>query len=383
MNRLSILGLTGLSTLAFALASPAWAQKHTLPPTRQAGQPLTEIASFDDDFRLVGIGVTPDGRIFATAPANDRRSLYSVVEVDPRTGHITPYPDAAWNRFSESRPASSEWINAQALWVDVQGHLWVLDISLPSLDQSLFPPKLVEIDPVSHTVLRQYPLGDIVHRPDALNDLRVDPRVGAAYLTNAANQGSLVVLDLASGKGRQVLVGDRSTRSDPDQHFTVEGQQALKNSGQPVVLHADGIALSPKGDWLYYRPLSDHHYWRVPTAALRDASLSPATLASKVQFLGDSVMSGGLIMSPAGTLIGGDLQHRTVVAMQVDGQPPRLTTTLLASDPRLSWADGFAISQGKLYIADSRLWEVSFKNGYQRAGKFAIYSLELPKRKAD
>lgn len=72
MNRLSILGLTGLSTLAFALASPAWAQKHTLPPIQQAGQALTEIASFDDDFRLVGIGVTPNGRIFATAPANDR-----------------------------------------------------------------------------------------------------------------------------------------------------------------------------------------------------------------------------------------------------------------------------------------------------------------------
>ncbi|MHC1478678.1 L-dopachrome tautomerase-related protein [Frateuria aurantia] len=380
MNRMSARSAAAWASLAWALATPAWGQQHTLPPIQQAGQPLTEVASFGDDFRLVGIGVTPDGRIFATAPANDRRSIDSVVEVDPKTGRLTPYPDTAWNRFAESRPATSEWINAQALWVDVQGHLWVLDISLPSLDQSRFPPKLVEIDPATNTVLRQYPLGDIVHRPDALNDLRVDPRVSAAYLTNAGNQGSLVVLDLATGKGRQVLVGDRSTRSDPTQHFTIDGQQALKNNGQPVVLHADGIALSPKGDWLYYRPLSDHHYWRVPTAALRDNTLSPAALAGKVQFLGDSVMSGGLIMTSDGTLVGGDLQHRTVVAIKVDGQPPHLTTSLLASDPRLSWADGFGISQGKLYIADSRLWEVSFKNGYKRAGRFAIYSLQLPAR---
>ncbi len=383
MNRLPLHRVMIWTAMSIAASSPAWAGKHDLPAVPQAGRPLAEVAHFGDDFRLVGIAATADGRLFASAPANDRRSRYSVVEVDPRHDRLTPYPDASWNRFSTSVPAAAEWINAQAMWVDVQGHLWVLDISLPGLDQHTFPPKLVEIDPASHTVLRQYPLGDIVHRPDALNDLRVDPRVGAAYLTNAGNRGSLIVLDLATGKGRQVLVGDRSTRSDPAQHFSIDGQQALKNNGQPVVLHADGIALSPKGDWLYYRPLSDHHYWRVPTAALRDATLSPDALAAKVQYLGDSVMSGGLIMSPDGHLIGGDLQHRTVVSMKVDGQPLHLTTTLLASDPRLSWADGFAISQGKLYIADSRLWELSFKNGYKRTGRFAIYSLKLPAKESD
>lgn len=365
-------------SLAVTASTPAFAQKHTLPPIGAAGQPLTQIATFGDDFRLVGIGVTPQGRIFASAPANSKRSRYSLVEVHPGTNTITPYPDAAWNTFSKNPGDRPEWINAQALWATADNHLWVLDISLPQLDQDRFPPKLVEIDTASNRVLRQYPLGEIVHRPDALNDLRVDPRAGYAYLTNAGNKGSLVVLDLASGKGRQVLIGDRSTQADPSEHFIVEGALARKNNGKPLVLQADGIALSPAGDWLYYRPLSDHHYWRVPTAALRDASLSEADLAARVQDLGESVLSGGLIMDKNGTLIGGDLEHRTVMAMKPEGSPPHIVASLLASDPRLSWADGFAISQGKLYIADSRLWEVGFKNGYKRAGKFAIYTLTIP-----
>jgi hypothetical protein len=40
-----------------------------------------------------------------------------------------------------------------------------------------------------------------------------------------------------------------------------------------------------------------------------------------------------------------------------------------------SWADGFTISGDDLYVADSRLWEVAFKNNRPRSGPFAIYNL--------
>jgi len=51
---------------------------------------------------------------------------------------------------------------------------------------------------------------------------------------------------------------------------------ALRPDGSTVATQADGIALSPDAQWLYYRPLTDHNYWRVPTATLRDAKLSDA-----------------------------------------------------------------------------------------------------------
>jgi hypothetical protein len=64
--------------------------------------PLVEtVKAFGADFRLVGIDVSAKGCVFVTAPSSDVRSRFSMVEVDPKTGAVTPYPDAAWNNFSE------------------------------------------------------------------------------------------------------------------------------------------------------------------------------------------------------------------------------------------------------------------------------------------
>ena len=85
------------------------------------GPPLETVKSFEDDFRLVGIGVSAKGRVFATAPSCNVRSRFSMVEVDPKTGAVTPYPDAAWNNFSDQGDGKSQWISVQALWVDKIG----------------------------------------------------------------------------------------------------------------------------------------------------------------------------------------------------------------------------------------------------------------------
>jgi sugar lactone lactonase YvrE len=344
----------------------------------KVGPPLETVKAFGDDFRLVGIGVSAKGRVFATAPSSNVRSRFSMVEVDPKSGAVTAYPDAAWNNFSEQGDGNAEWISVQALWVDKSDHLWALDSSLSKVDQDRLPPKLVEFDLPTNRVIRQYDFKGVVSTKDSLNDVRVDTVHDFAYLTNAANKGSLVVLDLKTGEARQVLIGDRSTFADPSQHLMIGNEVAHRPDGSVVATQADGIALSPDAQWLYYRPLTDHNYWRVPTSALRDATLSEVELAKKVEYLGSSVLSGGLIMDAGGTLYGGDLEHRTVVALSLaPGKKPR--SRIFASDPsELSWADGFAISGGYLYIADSHLWEVAFKNNLPRSGSFTIFKVKLP-----
>jgi len=345
----------------------------------KVGPPLETVKAFGDDFRLVGIGVSAKGRVFATAPSSNIRSRFSMVEVDPKTGAITPYPDAAWNNFSEQGDGKSEWISVQALWVDKADHLWALDSSLSKVGQQRVLPKLVEFDLFTNRVIRQYDFKGVVSAADSLNDVRVDTLHDYAYLTNAGNKGSLVVLDLKSGQARQVLIGDRSTFADPSQHLMIGNEVALRPDGSPTAVQADGIALSPDAKWLYFRPLTDHNYWRMPTSALRDARLSEAELASKVEYLGSSVLSGGLIMDGKGTLYAGDLEHRTVVRLTLT--PDRkLRSKIFVSDPsKLSWADGFAIGSGYLYIADSHLWEVAFKNNLPRSGPFTIFKVKLPR----
>jgi sugar lactone lactonase YvrE len=247
----------------------------------KVGPPLETVKAFGDDFRLVGIGVSAKGRVFATAPSSNVRSSFSMVEVNPKTGAVTPYPDAAWNNFSEQGDSKSEWISVQALWVDKSDHLWALDSSLPKVDQERLPPKLVEFDLSTNRVIRQYDFKGVVSAKDSLNDVRVDNVHDCAYLTNAGNKGSLVVLDLKTGEARQVLVGDRSTFADPSQHLMIGNEVALRPDGSAVATQVDGIALSPDAQWLYYRPLTDHNYWRVPTAALRDTKLSDLGLPKK------------------------------------------------------------------------------------------------------
>jgi sugar lactone lactonase YvrE len=374
----TVLSRMSVSTL-LAAGLLAAAQNHGVAKDAGVvGPPLEAVKIFGDDFHLVGIGVSAKGRVFATAPSSQVRSRYSMVEVDSNTGAVTPYPDATWNNFSAQGDGKSEWISVQALWVDKSDHLWALDSSLPKVDQARLPPKLVEFDLSTNRVIRQYDFKGVVSAKDSLNDVRVDTVNDYAYLTNAGNKGSLVALDLKTGEARQVLVADRSTFADPTQHLMIGSEIALRPDGSVVAIHADGIALSPDAQWLYYRPLTDHNYWRVPTSGLRDPKLSAAELSGKVEYLGTSVLSGGLIMDAGGTLYGGDLEHSTVVALTLTSDH-RLSSKIFVSDPsELSWADGFAISGGYLYIADSHLWEVAFKNNLPRSGPFTIFKVRLP-----
>ncbi len=84
-------------------------------------------------------------------------------------------------------------------------------------------------------------------------------------------------------------------------------------------------------------------------------------------------------MDQQGTLYGGDLEHSSVVALKLDSETDKLKSKLFVRDKgRLSWADGFAISGGYLYIADSHLWEIVFKNPLPRSGPGTIFNVKLP-----
>ena len=343
-------------------------------PQGDYGPPLETVKTFDT-FKLVGIGVSREGRIFASAPA--AQSGDRLVEVNAQTGAVTPYPDRTWNTSG----SDMEWAVPQAMWVDKADHLWVLDSGRPVLTGAgpSAKPKLVEFDLTSNKVIRSYGFNDTVAPTDSLNDVRIDLVHGYAYLTNIGNRGSLIVLNLEDGRSRQVLVGDRSTFADPQQHLMIGDQPLEAAAGKIVAIHADGIALSPDAEWVYYRPLTDHNYWRVPTSALIDARLTPDELSRKVQYLGSAELTGGLIMDHHGTLYGGDLEHSTVVALEIDPATNKFKSRLFIRAPgRLSWADGFAISQGYLYIADSHLWEqAAFKNHLPPSGPFTIFRVKL------
>ena len=365
--------VASMLSLAIAAAVPC-AASAALP--QNFGPPLITVKSFNH-FPLVGIGVSHEGRVFASAPA--AKSGNRLVEVNVHTGAVSPYPDQTWNAGGTGH---DRWDVVQAMYVDKADHLWVLDVGSGPI-----PPKLVEFNLTDNQVIRNYGFqgtvtptaGGCGDPSDSLNDVRVDLKHGYAYLTNCGINGSLVVLNLKTGASRNVLVNDRSTDAEQGEHLLIRGQPAIAKNGGQVVIQNDGIALSPDAEWVYYRPLTDHNYWRIPTSALTDASLTPAELEQQVQFLGTAELTGGLIMDQHGTLYGGDLEHASIVALTLDPATGKLKSKLFVRDKgRLSWADGFATSGGYLYISDSHLWEVKFKNDLPRSGPFTIFKVKLP-----
>ncbi len=354
--------------LSLLLALPVHAQ-----PGPKTGPQIERVKAFDD-FRTLGLAVSATGRIFASAPTAS--TGVSVLEVNPRTGAVTPYPDAAWNRQNESGP---HWRSVQAMTVDSAGRLWLLDNARPRMGMADVPQKLVRIDLDSNRVIRVYDLGGVMGASDVANDVVINVRTNRATITNQGGAGSLVVLDLASGAARHVLVGDASVVADPNRHLLLNGQPALRNDGSFYSSHANGIALSPDGLWVYFRPINSHRYSRIRSADLDDAALTPAMLSARVENLGEGVIGGGLAMDARGRLFTGDLEHASVMMMTPDPATGKLRSTLFANQPdRLAWADGFAISQGWLYISNSRLNESFFQNNLPRSGPFSILRVRLP-----
>ena len=165
------------------------------------------------------------------------------------------------------------------MYVDEADHLWVLDVGSGPI-----PPKLVEFNLSDNQVIRNYGFqgtvtptaGGCGGPSNSLNDVRVDLKHGYAYLTNCGINGSLVVLNLATGASRNVLVNDRSTDAEQGEHLLIRGQPAIANNGSQLSSRTMALLCRPTRAWVYYRPLTDHNYWRVPTSALIDASLTPA-----------------------------------------------------------------------------------------------------------
>jgi sugar lactone lactonase YvrE len=157
----------------------------------------------------------------------------------------------------------------------------------------------------------------------------------------------LVVLDLSTQESRRVLDDSPSTHAE-DTILTIEGRPWRRPDGSNPKVHADGIALSPDREWLYYQALTGRTLYRIPTAALRDPKISKEELARAVQVVGTPGPADGLETTAAG-IIHTSLEANALVLVRPDG-----TTKTLVQDPRLAWPDSLAFGEGgELWVTTS------------------------------
>jgi sugar lactone lactonase YvrE len=328
----------------------------------------------DDTYQLTGVAVSKDGRLFTCYPLWPGPRKWGVVEiVGPDASR--PYPDEQWNSWKEGDDGKNKWVCVQAVYVDEEDYLWVVDRACPFMDQVYDNSfKLVKFNLASNNIEKVYRFDGVLSTKSYINDVRVDTRRKVAYLTNS-NEGGIVVIDLETGTMRELLHNHYSVKHDPSFKLIVDGKE-FKKDGKPVHLQSDGIALTPDGEWLYYKPLTDNKLYRIRTEFLRNEDLPEDKREAAVEDLGSFSVTDGMIFDKSGNLYLGDYQNYQMVKIT-----PAHKQEDVVADERLIWPDSYSISEdGYLYISCSQInKQPDYNEGEnKRTSPYAIYRIKLP-----
>ncbi|SEU02793.1 SMP-30/gluconolactonase/LRE family protein [Hymenobacter actinosclerus] len=322
-------------------------------PTAPADSPLQVVAQFREP-QIVGVAVLPDGRVFGDFPRWDNNPVAPIAEIGPGNT-LRPYPDAEWCKWDETvrNEPQKHWICPQSVYADPSGMLWVLDPASPGIKGTVpGGPKLVKIDPATNKVVQNIAVpASVAPTRSYLNDVRVDPEAQYAYITESGI-GSLVVIDLKTGKSRQLLARHKSMLGDTTLNIKADGKLLVDPTGKQGQFNADGIALSHDRQYLYWKPLTSYALYRIKTEALRNPALSEAQLVAQIEDLGKVPACDGMIL---------DAQNNLYLTAFEDHSIKRRTPAgnieTVVQDPRLEWPDTFAFSaDGRtLYVTNSAI----------------------------
>ena len=118
--------LVGAATL------PLRAQDASPSPAGAKGNPITEVAHFQD-YQVTGIAVSKTNQLYANFPRWTNDYKYAVAEVG-QDSSLTPFPDAAWNSWKDKDPdVANKFVCVQAITFDDTGALWVVDTGNPGM----------------------------------------------------------------------------------------------------------------------------------------------------------------------------------------------------------------------------------------------------------
>jgi sugar lactone lactonase YvrE len=351
----ALFAITLISTLLFPHL--------TVAQTAQPSPKLEEVATSARLWNVVA--VSENGRIFASFPRWLGDDTPAVGEV-MKDGSIQAFPGGDWNQWTPETSPQERFVNVNSVQVDNQNNLWVVDSASPRFGQPVITggPKLVQIDLTTNQVKRVYRFdAQVAPERSTLNDVQV--RDGYAYLTESG-LGAIIVVDLASGQARRVLGNHVSTKSDPTIVPIVEGRELRGADGRVPQTHANPIALSPDGAWLYFQPTYGPDLLRIRTADLQDASLSEEALGQRVESVGKTVAAGGMTIDRQGVLYLADMENSAITMRCPNGQLQQLV-----QDDRLTWPDGGSIGpDGNLYFPVAQVHRLPrFSEGVDRTQK--------------
>ena len=364
-NRMSLARRHLLAGGLAALALPAAAAEGGSPApggtavTSRKAAPMELALAANAPSTPTGLAISHAGRVFVMMPRFTGKEPITVGEVSP-DGSVKAYPDQATNTPDAGRPQATFFHVPNGVFAP-DDSLWLLDSGLPEGKGAPVPggAKLVQMDLATNRIVRMIPLEAGVTPTSSLNDLRVEVRAGRqrAYITDQGQgeDGAILAVDLATGQVARRLAEHASTKSQKGVVKFVEERPVMQTKADGPPQHpkggANGIALSPDGTRLYYAPLMARRLYSVETAGLLDPKVTDAEVAATVKDLGEKGMTGGLTTDSKDRVYLSLQEHNAVGRRDPDG-----TITVIASDPRLIWADTFWITADRwLYVSAAQV----------------------------
>ena len=316
-----------------------------------------------------GVAVSKTGRTFVAFPRWGDPVKATLVEI--MNGREVPYPNPAKQKLG----SKENFICVQSVVTDPKDRLWVVDAAAPKLADTLpGGPKLVRFDLKTNKIERVYHFPETVAKPTTyLNDVRFDltrGRAGYAFVTDSSSHGpnAIIVLDLASGASWRRLNDHPSTKAEPGLVPVVEGQRLMmrKKFGLPTPpkMGADGIAISPRRDRLYYCPLVSRTLYSVSISALVDRSQDDEAVAATVRNEGKKGASDGILAAADGTLFVTDYERHQVKRRNGDGSYAPVIQL-----PSHEWPDTLALGPGG--------WLYVTANGLHRQKEYRVEDMRV------
>ncbi|CAK3941582.1 Hypothetical predicted protein [Lecanosticta acicola] len=332
-----------------------------------------------------GIAVSSTGRKFACYPAgldimNTYDGIIPTMQVGELTGMDTEtaYPNSSYNMSpggavdrTKIPPVTkgdpNHLLGVQSVIIDSADTLWILDTGrvqdLTNPNSPMLPatvpggPKLVNIDLTTNSIVKTIIFNtDLVHSDSYLNDVRIDRSRNAAYLTDSSLEGdnAIVYVDLNSGKGTRNNLSEAHTiyGSVPfvygDPMYQVASATEALHPGY-ITFGADGIAISPGYNTLYFSVIGGRFLYSVPTAALRAGNAM-----GQVENLGEKGISDGMETDSNGIVYAGNVEQDAISMYGPTGLGNY--ATVFVRDPRINWVDTMSIAtDGYLYFTVNQL----------------------------
>ncbi|MDQ1095884.1 MULTISPECIES: L-dopachrome tautomerase-related protein [Chryseobacterium] len=303
---------------------------------------------------MSGIAVSSDDRVFLGFPRHaDNHKEFALAEL--KDGKLIPWPDKEYV-YPSAKPVKEWLVSPHGMYMDKNDVLWIIDDGKRSGTEEISQgaAKVVAIDIKTKKIVHSLEIPKGILRSTAhYNDLRVDLLHGKNGMVYIANSGfgkdfSLVIIDVASGKAKEVLRNHKTTSPDQNYMAFLEGKPRRGDNKQLTLPGggADGISISPDSQTLYWTTISGRNMYSLSTAILSDFSKSETEIENAVTFEGQHPACDGIAEDENGNIYFGAYEQQSLVKRTPDGE-----FEVVSHDPaNYVWPDGLAFKNGYLYV---------------------------------